>query len=190
MRNFGEMVEHSCKLWKFLKGPCPYRPLEWHEDEEDDDEEDEYYEARKPVEIRGVPQKRRSLLKRGQGLAEAEAVVRAIAEGSDIPVRDRAVAGGVQVLEALYAGEASKWVGRLKAGEKRSSGAAYLALALEGLLVGGAIALLGHGFKKSLPVGLNLDARLASLFKSRSTGHAKGPSMKGGAFRFTVPRPH
>lgn len=45
--------------------------------------------------------------------------------------------------------------------------AGYFALALESILVVGLIVLLKGRFKGTLPVGLNLDARLALLFSSR-----------------------
>lgn len=161
---FQELVSHRCKAWAFMRAGCPYLPLLWHEEDEDDEPE---------IDVPPIPERRRvpkQGVRTGDVLAQAEAVVAAYqavrSAGAEAPV--------------------PAWAGQLKNAAGAGGKEALLALALEGILIAGATALLGYGFKRSFPAGLHLDPRLASLFRLRSMRPVSGAVTPGSLVRSVV----
>jgi len=145
-----------------MRGPCPFRPAFWHEDDDEDDDEDRDEGA---PESRGIPapkfvppgRRKASVEKWATAgvVAEAEAIVREYQEGH-VP-----------------------WLEPARTGQKSSPMQAFLALALEGFLTAGAVGLLGHGLKSSMPLASRLEGQLSGLFRTRSAMQGRGGAGQG-----------
>lgn len=158
----GKRLMHRCKWWAWMKGPCPLGTEVEHEP----GRENEDYEEAKFREVRA---------------------------GAWNPTFVRAS----QLESAALAYEFAKEVGKRWENPQQGPVPApaqgttepggimrpeVLGPALVAALTVGATVLLGHGFKRSLPVGLNLEGQLSSLLRTRSGTRARGGSA-GQGFR-------
>ncbi len=148
-------------------GSCPLGSLEGH----GDDDDKEHKERRKVP--RGVPGRKRQLLRRGSAVAEAEAIV--VEYQETIAAREPVAARGY-----TFATEpAFKWIGEGSRSTGERSLKELFALAMAAALVGGTGILLGHGLKVSLGMAQQLEMQLSGLVSNRSAARAKGAAGKG-----------